>query len=102
MPTAEELAKLTPAEIETLMAQANAEIGVFQARVKAGDEFTPDEVARFEHLADSYETLDGTKTALVEAEASNAERLQSLMERTAPKPAAEPEPEPAPEAAAPE
>lgn len=82
------------AELEALAAQASAEIAVFQARHKAGDEFTSEEVERFEYLADSSEKIGESLSALVEAEASTSTKLSSLIERTSPK-AAEPEtPEP--------
>lgn len=98
MPTAEELAKLTPAELDTLAAQATAEINVFQARYKAGDKFTPDEVEQFEYLANSHETITARSEALVEAEQAATDKVSGLIDRTTPKPAAEPEAPAEPEA----
>lgn len=93
MPTAEELAKLTAPELDKLAEQAAAEINVFQARHKAGDAFTPEEVERFEYLANSHETIAATSTALVEAEQTSSDKLSDLIDRTTPKPAAPAEPE---------
>lgn len=81
------------AELDALAAQAAAEIAVFQARHKAGDEFTADEVERFEYLADANEKIVEATSALVEAEVTTASKLSSLIERTAPKPEVAPEPE---------
>ena len=88
------------AELEALADQVAAEIAVFQARHKAGDDFTSDEVERFEYLADSNDKIAEAAAALVEAEESTASRLSTLMDRTAKKPEPEPEatPEPEPEA----
>lgn len=109
MPTPDELAKLSKAEIATLTEQAGKEITAFRALLDAGHEFSPDDVERFEYLAESAETLDSRAAELTEAETTSADKLKGLMERTAPKavepeptPEPEPEPEPAPEAAAPE
>lgn len=102
MPTAEELAKLTPAEIQELATQAAAELTVFQSRYAAKEEFTPEEVDRFEYLADSTESL-GEAIAAADAVEQIPSRLEALTARTAPKPVAEvepvvePEPEPEPE-----
>lgn len=86
------------AELEALADQVAAEIAVFQARHKAGDDFTSDEVERFEYLADSNDKIAEAAAALVEAEESTASRLSTLMDRTAKKPEPEPAPEPEPEA----
>lgn len=85
MPTAEELAKLTPAEIADLVAQAQAEVAVFQTRHAAGEDFTDDEVDRFEHLVQSADTLDATIVDIETKEADRASRLSGLIDRTAPK-----------------
>ncbi len=77
------------AELDALSAQAAAEIAVFQARHNAGDEFTSDEVDRFEHLVDSVEQFDTAAAEIDAAEAESSSRLSSLMERTAPKPVVE-------------
>lgn len=72
-------------ELEALAAQASAEIAVFQARHKAGDEFTAEEVERFEYLADSSEKITESITALAEAEETTTSKLASLIDRTTPK-----------------
>lgn len=80
------------AELDALAAQAAAEIAVFQARHKAGDEFTSEEVERFEYLADANEKIAEASASLAAAEETTASKLTSLIERTTPK-AADPEPE---------
>lgn len=76
------------AELAALSSQAEAEIAVFQARHNAGDEFTSEEVDRFEHLVDAGEQISEAVADLDASEAESSSRVTSLMERSTPKPAA--------------
>ncbi|BBC28623.1 putative major capsid protein [Mycobacterium phage PR] len=82
MPTPDELAEMSASDLNQRAAQAAAEIAVFQARYNAGDEFTPEEVERFEYLAESHESLTATATELESAETQASEKLSDLMART--------------------
>lgn len=81
----------TVTELDELVAAVAAEINVFQARHAAGDEFTADELARFEYLADAHDQVTEARDAVVAADQSDADRLHGLIARTASKPAAEAE-----------
>lgn len=80
------------AELDGLAEQAAAEIAVFQARFKAGDEFTQEDVERFEFLADAYDEITAASSAADPVEVDPA-RLSTLIERTATKPETEETPE---------
>ncbi len=97
MPTDEELAALTVAELDDLAAEAQVEINVYLAQHAAKQTFKPEDVARFEYLTESHSKLTTTSADLVAAEQADAEKLAELIERNTPKPAAPAEPE-APEA----
>lgn len=97
MPTAEELAKLTVAELDALAADAQVEINVYLAQHAAKKTFTPEDVADFEYLTNSHKELTKTSADLVAAEKASAEKLAELVDLNTPKPAAPAEPE-APEA----
>ena len=84
-------------ELGALADQAAAEIAVFQARHKAGDEFTAEEVERFEYLVDGSEKITAAVAELAAAEESASSKLTSLIERTTPKADTTPEPEAEPE-----
>jgi hypothetical protein len=81
------------AELDTLAAQARAEIGVFQARAAADDDLSTDDVERLQYLLDSLDTVTTASREIADAELSNAERLGGLLDRatTATAPAPEPE-----------
>ncbi|QRY48150.1 major capsid protein [Mycolicibacterium boenickei] len=85
----------TVAELDALSAAITAEINVFQTRHAAGHEFTPEEVDRFEYLADSRDKVTETRDTVAAADQSAADKLNGLIDRTAKK--AEPT-EPASEA----
>lgn len=91
----------TVAELDALADKATDAINVFQARAKAGDEFTADEVAELETLNQAHATVTTAREQLVEAEKGHAERLDAALAAakaaTAPKPAPEPEKPAAPE-----
>lgn len=71
------------AELDGLAAQAAAEIAVFQARFTAGDEFTAEEVERFEYLADSQDEINAALAAL-QPDVDPA-KLTALIDRTKPR-----------------
>lgn len=79
----------TVAELDALAAQATAEIDVFHARHKRGDEFTADEVAEWEELADAQDKITEARDAVKAADAEAADKLKGLIDRTAKKPEAE-------------
>ncbi|OMC08548.1 major capsid protein [Mycolicibacterium fortuitum] len=76
----------TVAELDELSAAITAEINVFQARHAAGDEFTADEVARFEYVADSLDKVTAERDTVEAADQSAADKLNGLIDRTAKKP----------------
>jgi hypothetical protein len=83
----------TVTELDELAAAVAAEINVFQARHAVGDEFTAEEVERFEYLADSHDKVTEKRDAVAAADQSDADKLNGLIARTAAKPTAEAETE---------
>ncbi|ORA38104.1 major capsid protein [Mycobacterium aquaticum] len=99
----------TVTELEELAAAVAAEINVFQARYAAGDEFTEDEVARFEYVTEAHEKVTAECDTLAAAEQTQADKVKGLIERstsatkkaTDPAPAADADAESGTEAEAP-
>lgn len=78
----------TVAELDELAAKATAEINVFQTRHAAGHEFTADEVAEFEALADALDKVTEARDAVAAADQSATDKLNAVLARTAKKPEA--------------
>ncbi|WP_157680143.1 major capsid protein [Mycobacterium dioxanotrophicus] len=72
----------TVTELEELAAAVAAEINVFQARYAAGDEFTEDEVARFEYVTEAHEKVTTERDTLAAAEQTQADKVKGLIERS--------------------
>lgn len=85
------------AELDELANQAKAEINVYQARAKAGDEFTPEDVERLEYLNASHTTIKTARDAMATSDQDHAARVNAALAgaeaATAP-PVAEPDAEP--------
>lgn len=79
----------TVAELDEYAEAITKEINVFQARHANGDQFTADEVARFEELADAHDKVTEARDAVEVADAEAADKLNGLIDRTAKKPEAE-------------
>ncbi|MBU8824127.1 major capsid protein [Mycolicibacterium goodii] len=73
----------TVAELNELADQATAEIRIFQARADAKDDFTPEELERFEYLLDSRDKITAERDTLEASTAEDAEKLSKLLDRSA-------------------
>ncbi|WP_166905925.1 major capsid protein [Mycobacterium sp. DL440] len=76
----------TVAELDEYADAITKEINVFQARHDAGQEFSPEDVARFEELADAHDKVTEARDAVAAADQSQTDKLNSVLARTAKKP----------------